>query len=45
MTSFKKELMGSRGFFLVPSDGLSAVISTNPWLLLPSKSVLAYVRK
>ena len=45
MTSFKKELMGSRGFSLVPSDGLSAIISTNPRLLLPSKSVLAYARK
>ena len=45
MTSFEKELIGSRGFSLVPPDGLSAIISVNPRLLLPSKSVLAYVRK
>ena len=45
MTSFKKELMGSRGFSLIPPDGLSAIISANPQLLLPSKSVLAYARK
>ena len=35
----------SRGFSLIPPDGLSAVISTNPWLLLPFKYVLAYARK
>ena len=45
MTSFEKELMGSRGFSLVPPDGLSTIISVNPRLLLPSKSVLAYARK
>ena len=45
MTSFEKELVGSHGFSLVPPDGLSVVISVNPRLLLPSKSVLAYVRK
>ena len=45
MTSFEQELMGSRGFSLIPLNGLSAVISTNPRLLLPSKSVLAYARK
>ena len=45
MTSFEQELMGSRGFSLVPPDGLSAVISINPQLLLPSKSVLAYAKK
>ena len=44
MTLFE-ELMGSRGFSFIPPDGLSAVILTNPWLLLPSKSVLAYARK
>ena len=32
--------MGSRGFSLIPLDGLSMVISANPHLLLPSKSVL-----
>ena len=45
MTSFEKELMGSCGFSLILPDGLSAIISANPWLLLPSKSVLAYARK
>ena len=45
MTSFEKELMGSRGFSLVPPNGLNAIISTNPWLLLPSKSMLAYAKK
>ena len=45
MTSFEQELMGSRGFSLIPPDGLNAVISANPRLLLPSKSVLAYARK
>ena len=45
MTSFEKELMGSRGFSLVPPDRLSAIISANPQLLLPSKSMLAYARK
>ena len=45
MTSFEKELMGSRGFSLIPLDRLSTIISVNPWLLLPSKSVLAYAKK
>ena len=45
MTSFEQELMDSRGFSLIPPDGLSAVISVNPRLLLPSKFVLAYARK
>ena len=45
MTSFEQELMGSRGFSFIPLDRLNAVISTNPRLLLPSKSVLAYARK
>ena len=45
MTSFEKELIGSHGFSLVPPDGLSAIISVNPRLLLPFKSVLAYARK
>ena len=45
MTSFKQELMGSRGFFLIPPNGLSTVISTNPRLFLPSKFVLVYARK
>ena len=45
MTSFKQELMGSRGFSLIPPNGLSTVISANPRLLLPSKFMLAYARK
>ena len=45
MTSFEQELVGSRGFSLIPPEGLSMVVSPNPRLLLPSKSVLAYARK
>ena len=37
--------MGSRYFSLIPPNGLNMVISANPRLLLPSKSVLAYTRK
>ena len=45
MTSFEQELIGSRGFSLIPHDGLSMVISANPRLLLPSKFVLVYAKK
>ena len=45
MTLFEQELVGSRDFSLIPHNGLSMVISANPCLLLPSKSVLAYTRK
>ena len=45
MTTFVDELMGSRGFSLIPPDGLGMVISVNLRLLLPSKSVLAYARR
>ena len=45
MTSFEQELMGNRGFSLIPPDELSAIISANPRQLLPSKFVLAYARK
>ena len=45
MTSFEQELVGSCGFSLIPHDGLSMVVSANPRLLLPYKSVLAYTRK
>ena len=45
MTSFEQELLGSRGFSLIPPNGLSMVISANPLLLLPFKSVLAYAKK
>ena len=38
-------MTGSRGFSPIPPDGLSAIISVNPRLLLPSKFVLAYARK
>ena len=45
MDSFAAELAGSRGFSLIPPEGLSTVASVNPRLLLPSRSVLAYARK
>ena len=45
MDSFVAELTGSRGFSLIPPEGLGMVVSVNPCLLLPSKSVLAYARK
>ena len=45
MTSFENELLGSCEFSLIPPDGLGAIISANPRLLLPSKSMLAYARK
>ena len=45
MDSFVAELAGSRGFSLIPPEGLGMVVSVNPRLLLPSKSVLAYARK
>ena len=45
MTSFEQELLGSCGFSLIPPDGLGMVISASPRLLLPSKSMLAYIRK
>ena len=45
MTSFEQELLGSCGFSLIPPDGLGMVISASPRLLLPSKSMLAYIKK
>ena len=45
MDSFVVELARSRGFSLIPPEGLSMVASVNPRLLLPSRSVLAYARK
>ena len=45
MDSFVAELAGSRGFSLIPPEGLGMVALVNPRLLLPSKSVLAYARK
>ena len=37
--------MGGHGFSLIPPKGLHATISVNSWLLLPTKSVVAYARK
>ena len=45
MDSFVAELAGSRGFSLIPPEGLSMVALVNPRLLLPSRSILAYARK
>ena len=45
MTSFGQELLGGRGFSLIPPEGLHAIISVNPRLLLPTKFVVAYARK
>ena len=45
MDSFVTELAGSRGFSLIPPEGLSTVASANPRLLLPSRAILAYARK
>ena len=45
MTSFGQELLGGRGFSLIPFEGLHAIIFANPRLLLPTKSVVAYARK
>ena len=45
MTSFEQKLLGSHGFSLIPPDSLSAVISTNPRLLFPTKSMVAYAKK
>ena len=45
MTSFEQELLSSHGFSLIPPNGLHAIISANPQLLLPTKFVVAYARK
>jgi len=45
MISFEQKLLDSYGFSLIPPDGLSVVIYANPRLLLPTKFVVAYVRK
>ena len=45
MTSFGQELLGSCEFSLIPPNSFYAIISTNLWLLLSTKSVVAYVRK
>ena len=45
MATFVAELAGSRGFSLIPPEGLGMVVSVNLRLLLPSKSILAYARK
>ena len=45
MTSFGRELLGGCGFSLILPKGLHAIISANPQLLLPTKSMVAYARK
>ena len=45
MISFDQELLGGRGFSLIPPEGLHAIIFVNPCLLLPTKSMVAYARK
>ena len=45
MISFGQELLGGRGFSIIPFEGLHAIIFTNPWLLLRTKFMLAYARK
>lgn len=45
MTSFSNELHSGYRFSLVPLEGLHAIISLNPRLLLPTKSMIAYARK
>ena len=45
MTFFGRELLGDRGFSLIPPKGLHVVIFANPQLLLPTKSMVAYARK
>ncbi|KAK9996732.1 hypothetical protein SO802_021418 [Lithocarpus litseifolius] len=45
ITSFGQELLGERGFSLIPSEGLHTIIFANPLLLLPTKSVVVYARK
>ena len=32
------------GFSFIPPEGLHGIISVNPWLLLPTKFVMAYAR-
>ena len=45
MTSFRQELLGGRGFSLIPHEGLHAIIFANPRQLLPTKSMVAYATK
>ncbi|XP_050287237.1 uncharacterized protein LOC126726153 isoform X2 [Quercus robur] len=45
MISFGQELFGGCGFSLIPLEGLLAIISANPRLLLLTKSMVVYVRK
>ena len=44
MTLFEQDLLGNRGFSLIPPDSLSAIISANPRLLFPTNSMVAYVK-
>ena len=45
MTSFGQELLDGHRFSFIPLEGLRAIISANPRLLLPTKFVVAYARK
>ena len=45
MTSFGQELLDGGWFSIIPPDVLHAIIFANPWLLLPTKSMVAYARK
>ena len=45
MTSFGQELLGGCGFSLIPPKGLYDIIYANLWLLLPTKSLVAYAWK
>ena len=45
MTSFRQELLNGHRFSLILPEGLRAIISANPRLLLPTKFVVAYARK
>ena len=45
MTSFYEDIMGSRGFLLIPPQGLHVVLSPNLRLLVPTRSMVTYARK
>lgn len=45
MISFGQELLGGRGFFFAPLEGLHAIIFANSRLLLPTKFVVVYAKK
>ena len=45
MISFDQQLLGGYEISLIPPEGLLAIISASPRLLLPTKSMVAYARK